>query len=251
MALVWHLLVCLHLTTTFLITRLVSFHDCFICYSAIGALSITIESHGSFHLFFSASVTFNFDFCDYADQLITAITNFEFGGELESIVRKYLDLDNNPILPTNLTATIINELKNFADGQVNSIKSDIIAEINNIPCDGRRLEMYEVDGDGTQRMLSDGDVTFKALEKVIESISNVQQVSVGYFVGRNEIAMDVGIHLEQNLSSTKDFEDALNTVFGYLDDAKAMFGKTSSDKANVTELLENAFARVELDLAIR
>ena len=235
-----------------MITRLVSFHDCFICYSAIGALSITIESHGSFHLFFSASVTFNFDFCDYADQLITAITNFEFGGELESIVRKYLDLDNNPILPTNLTATIINELKTFADDQVNSIKSDIIAEINNIPCDGRRLEMYEVDGDGTQRMLANGEVTFKALEEAIESISNsVQHVSAGYFVGRNEIAIDVGIHLEKNLSTTEDFEQSLDTVFGYLDDAKAMFGKTSSDTANVTELLDNAFARVEFDLAIR
>ena len=104
---------------------------------------------------------------------------------------------------------------------MNSIKNDIKIEIEDIPCSGRRLEMYEVDGDGTQRMLTGGDVTFKALESAIKSISDsVQVASAGYFPGRNEIAIDVGIHLEQNLTSTDDFEEALDTVFGYLDDAK-------------------------------
>lgn len=170
-----------------------------------------------------------------------------------SILDRYLDLNDNPILGSSLTTTIKNTIVSAADTKVNDIKNGIITKIQDMgPCSNqRRLQMYEVDGYGSQRMLEE-DVTFDALESAIKSINdNVQTVSAGYFPGRNEIAIDVGIHVEQTLDDTTDFKGALDTVFGYLEDAKAMFGASSSDAADVTTLLDAASAMVEFDLSIR
>lgn len=192
---------------------------------------------------------FNFDVCDYKTYLKNSLNDFQFGGEMDAILDKYFDLGDNPILPASLTATIKDKIVSVADDEVNRIKQGIIAKINDIPCSVRRLEMHEVDGYGSQRILK-SDLTFVALETAIKSISNtVQSVSAGYFPSRNEIAIDVDIHVEQVFDKS-DFDVALNTVFGYLDDAKAMFGADGVN-ANLTELLENAMAVVEFDLSIR
>lgn len=192
---------------------------------------------------------FNFDVCDYKTYLKNSLNDFQFDGAMHAILDKYFDLSDNPILPASLTATIKEEIVSVADDEVNRIKQGIIAKINDIPCSVRRLEMHEVDGYGSQRILK-SDLTFAALETAIKSISNtVQSVSAGYFPSRNEIAIDVDIHVEQVFDKS-DFDVALNTVFGYLDDAKAMFGADGVN-ANVTELLDNAMAVVEFDLSIR
>ena len=201
-------------------------------------------------LIFIASVKFNFDVCDYKTYLKNSLNDFQFDGAMHAILDKYFDLSDNPILPASLTATIKEEIVSVADAKVKTIKQGIIGKINDIPCSVRRLEMHEVDGYGSQRILQ-SDLTFAALETAIKSISSdsVQSVSAGYFPSRNEIAIDVDIHVEQVFDKS-DFDVALDTVFGYLDDAKAMFGADGVN-ANVTELLDNAMAVVEFDLSIR
>ena len=95
------------------------------------------------------------------------------------------------------------------------------------------------------------DLTFKPLEDAIMSIDpSVRSVSAGYFPGRAEVAIDVDIHLEEVFNDNNDFQTALVTVFGYLDNAKAMFGAEGVD-TNVAGLLNNALAIVDFDLSIR
>ena len=169
---------------------------------------------------------------------------------METILDKELDLSDNSIFNSSLTQSIKDGIVSAAEEKVNEIKENITAEIKDIDCPAtRRLVTYEVDEYGSQRMLQN-DVTFDALETAIKSIDDsVLSVSAGYFPGRSEIAIDVGIHVEQEFG-TADFEDALTTVFGYLDSAKAMFG-VSDGSVNATELMDNANAAVEFDLSLR
>lgn len=194
---------------------------------------------------------FNFNVCDFTNYLKDALDNFQFGGEMNAILDKYLDLNQVPILPTSLTSSIKNKIVSAADSEVNNLKLGIIAKIDGIQCSIRHLETYEVDSYGSQRMLGN-DLTFKPLEEAIMSIDPtvVRSVSAGYFPGRAEVAIDVDIHLEEDFNDNNEFETALVTVFGYLDDAKAMFGAEGVD-ANVAGLLNNAHALVDFDLSIR
>ena len=193
---------------------------------------------------------FNFNACDFKNYLKDALANFQFDGEMDAILDKYLDLNQVPILPTSLTTSIKNKIVLAADSKVNMIKQGIIAKIDGIQCSIRHLETYEVDSYGSQRMLGN-DLTFKPLENAIMSIDpSVQSVSAGYFPGRAEVAIDVDIHLEEDFNDNNDFQTALVTVFGYLDDAKAMFGAEGVD-ANVAGLLNNAHAVIDFDLSIR
>lgn len=202
--------------------------------------------------FVPASVKFNFDLCAYKNRLINAIKDFQFGGEtMNFILDKYLDLDNTTILGPSLLTNIIDTIVSAADAKVNGIKDRIIKEIESITCKKRYLEVYEIDGYGYQRMLDDGG-TFDALESAIRSINdNVQSVAAGYFAGRSEIAIDVGIHVEQTLTNTADIKDSLNKVFDYFNDAKAMFMFGATEAANVAALVDAASATVEFDLSIR
>ena len=170
---------------------------------------------------------------------------------MNSILDKKLDLTDNPIFQSSLTQTIKEKIVSAAEEKVDEIKEDIKMVIEDIDCSftQRRLGTYEVDEYGIQRMVQN-DVTFDALENSIKSIDDsVRSVSAGYFPGRSEIAIDVGIRVERDFNTT-DFEDALTSVFGYLDSAKAMFG-ASGDVVDVAELLDNANAAVEFNLALR
>ena len=202
----------------------------------------------------SASVSFNFDLCKYTERLKDAISSFSFGGELENILDNYLDLSDNEIFGSSLGSLLVTRIKDaivtLADSKVNMIKGGVEGKIDGIPCSGRRLDVFEVGHDGSQRMLQD-DLTFDALADAILDIdSSIQYAAAGYFADRGEVAFDVTIRLEPSLE-TDEIQSALDGVFARLDTAKEMFGVADDESANVTGLLDTASAIVEFELSFR
>ena len=185
---------------------------------------------------------------------MNSIDNFALGEEdIGAILDKYLVLDDT-IIPSSLTTKIKTAIVSEANTKVEGVKSNIIAEINKISCSNRLLEAYDVDGYGVTTRMLQTDLTFAALENAILAVNeNVASAAVGLFADRKEISIDATIHVSKDLVDTSDIKDALETVFAKLDDAKAMFGASSDDKADVTALLgdANSSVVVEFDLSIR
>jgi len=188
---------------------------------------------------------------------VNSIDNFALGEEdIDAILDKYLVLDDT-IIPSSLTTKIKTAIVSEANTKVEGVKSNIIAEINKIGCSNssnRTLEAYDVDGYGVTTRMLQTDLTFAALENAILAVNeNVASAAVGLFADRKEISIDATIHVSKDLADTSDIKDALETVFAKLDDAKAMFGASSDDKADVTALLgdANSSVVVEFDLSIR
>ena len=185
---------------------------------------------------------------------MNSIDNFALGEEdIDAILDKYLVLDDT-IIPSSLTTKIKTAIVSEANTKVEGVKSNIIAEINKIVCSNRLLEAYDVDGYGVTTRMLQTDLTFAALENAILAVNeNVATAAVGLFADRKEISIDATIHVSKDLADTSDIKDALETVFAKLDDAKAMFGASSDDKADVTALLgdANSSVVVEFDLSIR
>lgn len=185
---------------------------------------------------------------------MNSIDNFALGEEdIDAILDKYLVLDDT-IIPSSLTTKIKTAIVSEANTKVEGVKSNIIAEINKISCSNRLLEAYDVDGYGVTTRMLQTDLTFAALENAILAVNeNVASAAVGLFADRKEISIDATIHVSKDLADTSDIKDALETVFAKLDDAKAMFGASSDDKADVTALLgdANSSVVVEFDLSIR
>ena len=185
---------------------------------------------------------------------MNSIDNFALGEEdIDAILDKYLVLDDT-IIPSSLTTKMKTAIVSEANTKVEGVKSNIIAEINKIGCSNRLLEAYDVDGYGVTTRMLQTDLTFAALENAILAVNeNVASAAVGLFADRKEISIDATIHVSKDLADTSDIKDALETVFAKLDDAKAMFGASSDDKADVTALLgdANSSVVVEFDLSIR
>ena len=135
-----------------------------------------------------------------------------------------------------------------AEANTNEIKNKIINEINGFPCsESGRLDFMEIERDASQRMLQ-AQSSFDDLAARILGFDGVQSAFAGYFPGRGEISMDVGIHLEETFG-VSDFQDSLASVFGELGPAQAMFGAEDST-ADVTALLEEAQVIVGFDLTL-
>ena len=135
-----------------------------------------------------------------------------------------------------------------AEANTNEIKNKIINEINGFPCsESGRLDFMEIERDASQRMLQ-AQSSFDDLAARILGFDGVQSAFAGYFPGRGEISMDVGIHLEETFG-VSDFQDSLASVFGELGPAQAMFGVEDST-ADVTALLEEAQVIIAFDLTL-
>lgn len=114
--------------------------------------------------------------CQYADYLKTAINEFAFASELNSILDQYLDpiIPETPLLPVSLTDNIKAQIVSAADSKVNDVKNEIITVIDSIQCSGRRLE---VDQYGQQKMLQN-DLTFDFLAEELLKFAGVVRSTI-------------------------------------------------------------------------
>lgn len=117
--------------------------------------------------------------CQYADYLKTAINEFAFASELNSILDQYLDpiIPETPLIPVSLTDNIKAQIVSAADSKVNDVKNEIITVIDSIQCSGRRLEVVEVDQYGQQRMLQN-DLTFDFLAEELLKFAGVVRSTI-------------------------------------------------------------------------
>lgn len=74
-----------------------------------------------------------------------------------------------------------------------------------------------------------------------------QNATAGLYPGRQEIAVDILIHLEQMFDKA-DFADAIDEIFTKLGPAQAMFG-ADSESPNVSDLLNAASSIVAFDMS--
>ena len=203
------------------------------------------------------SVSFNFDFCEYANRLKTSIDSFDISDVLGPVLDEYLKFDEESIFHgTDLTASIKNSINGIAEEKVRDLKVFIINKIDVFWCSSRRgLETMEIDGFGPHRVLQQ-QPSFQDLAAEIMKFSagagagiDLDSVFAGYFPGRSEIAMDFSFHLEKALGAD-DFEAALTSVFADLGPAQAMFGVGSGTAADVAALLAGAELLVNVDFVV-
>lgn len=199
----------------------------------------------------TASVKFNFDLCDYRDSLVKSIKSFSIKNTLNDVLDEYLIFDDDSIFPSSFTNTIKQQIVANADveNKVEEIKTKISNEINAFPCSGRRrLGIMEIDTqDGSQRILQ-GSSSFEDLALNIVGFEGVESATAGLFPDRQEIAIDVGVHIERSLGIT-DFETALTSVFDDLGPAQAMF-EVNGLVAEVGQIMAKATVNVAFDFVL-
>ena len=133
----------------------------------------------------SATVLFDFDACDYTKLLKNSIKSLSFMGELNSILDTYLDpvLNRTPFLPGQFSDSIKLAIVSSADAKVNEVKDVVVAKLDAFSgkCARRRLGVFEVNEDGSQRMLQN-DFTFRSLAASINIFGVVSLWFLHFFV---------------------------------------------------------------------
>ena len=184
-------------------------------------------------------------------------------------------LDRATILPESFTDNVKSAIVSAAEAKVNEAKTAVITRLDALfkGCERRRLgEVVEVKQDGSQRMLT-GELAFSDLSQSIEVLVDgvvsylsssslfitrhvlilplvlpqMQTVTGGFYPGRQEIAVDLLIHLDEVFDKAY-FTDAVNAIFSDFEPLQAMFG-AASELPNVSALLNAMSSIVAFDMS--
>jgi len=172
-----------------------------------------------------------------------SVQNFELSGVVDNVLDEYLDFSSpSSIFGSSVKAKIKDGIASVAESRVKAIKDSIITELSSL-CPTRRLRAIEINEDGSQRLLA-GAHSFQDLEDKILSLEHVESAHAGYFAARDEVAVDVAIHVDKSFDGTN-FQDALETVFKDLGPAQAIFNVGTGTIADIASLLAQAQVSVD------
>ena len=187
------------------------------------------------------SVAFDFNLCDVRAYLVKAISELSVEGVIDQILDKNLDLQGNEILQSSIVENIKEAWVTEAQRKVDEVKTQIVSAINAIDCTRRHLRSglpveLGVTGE-VQRNLQATD-TFSYVASQIKDLPFVSSFEAGYFAGRDEIAIDLIILVEEAFDMAS-FTDALLKVFENFQ-GQSLFA--ASDMSDINGLLASLHA---------